>query len=84
MKEFHLKFMILTAGSRYSKVFTPETFSHIPTPQVKVVDTVGAGDAFTGAFIASILKNETWREAHQKAVERAAFVCTQSGAWSSE
>jgi fructokinase len=84
VKEFHLKFMILTAGSDYSKIFASETFSHIKTPKVKVVDTVGAGDAFTGVFISSILNGKPLFEAHQEAVERAAFICTKSGAWVTE
>ena len=79
--DFNLKFMIVTAGSDYSKIFTPETFSHIKTPKVEVADTVGAGDAFTGAFISSILDGKSLSESHQEAVNRAAFVCTQSGAW---
>jgi len=46
-----------------------------------VVDTVGAGDSFSGAFISSILTGKPLREAHEKAVKVAAYVCTQSGAW---
>ena len=84
VNEFKLKFMIVTAGSDYSKVFTPETCSHIKTPKVEVVDTVGAGDAFTGAFISSILSGKSLSEAHHEAVNRAAFVCTKSGAWVTE
>lgn len=45
------------------------------------VDTVGAGDAFTGAFIAAILQGKSLQEAHRSAVDRSAFVCTQPGAW---
>lgn len=81
VKEFNLKFMILTAGADYSTIFTPETQSHINTPKVKVVDTVGAGDSFTGAFISAILAGKSLSDAHQAAVDKAAFVCTKSGAW---
>lgn len=84
VKKFNLKFMILTAGEHYSKIFTPESTSHIKTPKVTVIDTVGAGDAFTGAFISSILNEESLSEAHSKAVNGAAFVCTKSGAWVKE
>ena len=61
-------------------VFTPGHVSFVDTPHVEVVDTVGAGDSFTGAFIASILKGKTPDEAHRKAVDVSAFVCTQHGA----
>lgn len=84
LKKFNLKFLILTAGADYSSIFTPDNLSYIKTPKVKVVDTVGAGDSFTGAFISSILDGKTLAEAHQTAVDRAAFVCTRAGAWVSE
>lgn len=84
VNEFNLRFLILTAGSAYSKVYTSETCSFIDTPKVEVVDTVGAGDAFTGAFISAIVNDRSLLEAHQAAVDRAAFVCTKSGAWVTE
>ena len=51
-----------------------------PTPRVDVADTVGAGDSFTAAFIASILKGKSVQEAHSLAVRTSAYVCTQKGA----
>ena len=84
VERFNLKYMILTAGDSYSKIFTSETSSYIKTPTVKVVDTVGAGDAFTGAFISSILEGKSLSDSHQAAVDRAAFVCSKSGAWVTE
>ena len=76
----HLKMLILTCGVNGSYVFTPGSMSFIATPKVKVADTVGAGDSFTGAFVASILKGLSVADAHQKAVNVSAFVCTQRGA----
>lgn len=81
MEKFDLKFMILTAGADYSLIVTPESDSLIRTPRVKVVDTVGAGDAFTGAFISAILSGKSFKEAHRFAVDRSASVCTHAGAW---
>ena len=77
---YHLKMLILTCGVNGSYVFTPGSMSFIATPKVKVADTVGAGDSFTGAFVASILKGLSVADAHQKAVNVSAFVCTQRGA----
>ncbi len=54
-----------------------EKFHSSPTPKVEVADTVGAGDSFTAAFIASILKGKSVPEAHHKAVATSAFVCIQ-------
>ena len=81
MKKYGLRYLVLTAGAEYSTIFSEEEVSTIPTPKVQVVDTVGAGDSFSGAFISSILTGKPLREAHEKAVKVAAYVCTQSGAW---
>lgn len=78
--KYNLKMLILTCGVNGSYVFTPGNVSFIETPKVEVADTVGAGDSFTGAFVASILKGKSVREAHELAVKVSAFVCTQNGA----
>lgn len=78
--KYNLKMLILTCGINGSYVFTPGNVSFQPTPKVEVADTVGAGDSFTAAFIANILKGCSVADAHKKAVETSAFVCTQKGA----
>jgi fructokinase len=78
--KYNLKMLILTCGINGSYVFTPGHVSFQPTPKVEVADTVGAGDSFTAAFIASILRGKSVSEAHRKAVETSAFVCTHKGA----
>lgn len=78
--KYNLKMLILTCGVNGSYVFTPGKVSFQPTPTVEVADTVGAGDSFTAAFIASILKGKSVEEAHSKAVQTSAFVCTKKGA----
>ena len=80
MKEYGLKILILTCGTRGSYVFHEGGMSFMDTPKVKVADTVGAGDSFTGAFVASLLNGESVVKAHAKAVEVSAFVCTMNGA----
>ena len=76
-----LKMVILTCGTEGSFVFSASgDESFISTPQVEVADTVGAGDSFTAAFIASLLRGFSVEDAHQRAVETAAYVCTQAGA----
>ena len=78
--KYNLKMLILTCGVNGSYVFTQGNVSYVPTPKVEVADTVGAGDSFTAAFIASILRGRTVPEAHRTAVAVSAFVCTQHGA----
>ena len=80
LETYGLKMLILTCGTDGSYVFTSDETSFQPTPKVQVADTVGAGDSFTGSFIASILKGKTIPEAHKRAVEVSAYVCTQNGA----
>lgn len=80
LEKYELKIVILTCGTNGSYVFTSENVSFQPTPIVDVEDTVGAGDSFTAAFIASIIKGSTVTQAHKRAVETSAFVCTRKGA----
>ena len=78
--KYNLRMLILTCGINGSYVFTPGHVSFQPTPSVEVADTVGAGDSFTAAFIASLLRGKSVAEAHKVAVETSAFVCTKNGA----
>jgi len=79
--KFNLKYIILTKGADCSLVFGQEgLISEIKTPKCDVVDTVGAGDSFTAAFVTAIFYGRTIREAHQIAVETAANVCGHKGA----
>ena len=80
LAKYNLKMLILTCGVNGSYVFTPGNISFVETPKVEVADTVGAGDSFTAAFVASILKGKPVGEAHRLAVEVSAYVCTQNGA----
>ena len=80
LAEYGLKMLVLTCGTNGSYVFAPGLTSFQETPKVTVADTVGAGDSFTGSFCAAILNGKHIEEAHKKAVEVSAFVCTQNGA----
>jgi len=77
---FSIDIVILTKGSEGSNIFSELNHSFLTTPKVKVEDTVGAGDAFTAAFVASYLNGESVETAHRHAVNVAAYVCTKKGA----
>jgi fructokinase len=77
---YNLDMVIETKGAIGSYVFTANETSYLDTPKVHVADTVGAGDSFTGTFVAALLCGESLRNAHQLAVEVSAYVCTQHGA----
>ena len=81
IERYNLRILVLTAGASYSTIYTVKEESTLQTPGVQVADTVGAGDAFSGALIISLLKGASLKEAHEFAVKTAAYVCTKEGAW---
>ena len=78
--KYNLDMLVLTCGTNGSLVFKPGQKSFLDTPKVTVADTVGAGDSFTGSFVASILLGKSVPQAHRTAVQVSAYVCTQNGA----
>lgn len=78
--KYNLDVLVLTCGINGSYVFTPGEMSFQTTPKVKVADTVGAGDSFTGSFCAALISGMPIAEAHKLAVDVSAYVCTQNGA----
>ena len=81
MDMYSLKYLIYTHGADFSEVYSADgEYSHIPTPKVSVADTVGAGDSFTAVFVTSLLKGDSLKDSHEKAVKVSAYVCTKNGA----
>jgi len=81
IEKYSLQQIIFTQGSVCSEIYDKSgLLSHLDTPKVEVVDTVGAGDSFTAAYTTSILNKKSVNEAHKLAVQISAWVCTQSGA----
>jgi ribokinase len=52
----------------------------LPAPKVDVVDTVAAGDAFVGAFAASLHRGLGLTGALQRAIAAGSLACTVPGA----
>jgi fructokinase len=44
--------VLMTDGGNGVEVITPGGQHHVPAPQIEVADTIGAGDAFSGGFLA--------------------------------
>lgn len=81
MDRFSLKYLIYTHGAEFSEIHASDgEVSRIDTPKVEVKDTVGAGDSFTAAFVASLISGQPLAQSHARAVEVSALVCTKSGA----
>lgn len=69
-----------TEGAKRSTVYRGEERSVLPTPDSPVEDTVGAGDAFTAALVAALVRGAPLARAHALAVEVSTFVCSRRGA----
>ncbi len=78
--QYSLRMVILTRGAAGSAVITSDFLDQRGVAEVEVVDTVGAGDAFTAAFVVALLRGVALGEAHRLAVEAAGYVCTLRGA----
>lgn len=77
---YHLRCVAVTRGDSGAIVLAGEVFSDLPGIKVDVVDTVGAGDAFTAALILGLLGGKDIQEVNRRAIEVASFVCSQAGA----
>jgi fructokinase len=79
LKNFNLKMVALTKGVNGSVLYDRDRFSIHPGYTVNVLDTVGAGDAFTAAMAIGILKGHELDRINERANQIASYVCTQSG-----
>lgn len=79
LERYNLKMVILTCGINGSYIITPESVSFRETPQVKIGDTVGAGDSFTATFCSALFYGKNISKVHELAVEVSAYVCSQYG-----
>lgn len=84
------RIVLVTRGPRDAVVVTPSDAELVPSVPVEVVDTIGAGDAFSGAFLAwwqrerldraALDRREAVLEATGFACRVAARTCERAGA----
>lgn len=79
-QRFTLDTVILTLGASGSRVWCDGVWTREPGRTVSVIDTVGAGDSFTAAFLMGRLLGWSVPASVRLATDIAAYVCTQSGA----
>lgn len=79
-QKFSLQLVALTRGPAGSLLFQGGKWSDCPSQLVEIVDTVGAGDAFTAALAMGLLCKMDLDEMNQFADEVAGYVCSHAGA----
>ena len=80
MARYGLRLVIMTRGADGSEVITADEVIPQGTGDVEVVDTVGAGDSFTAAFVVAYLRGDSLADAQRLASETASYVCSRKGA----
>lgn len=71
--------VVLKRGSAGALLATHEGMQHIPSFRVNVVDTTGAGDAFSGALVVAIAEGKPLPEAVRLANAAGAITVTRVG-----
>ena len=80
IKRFKLDLVALTLGERGSVLITSEK-KHVEAGyKIEVVDTVGAGDAFSAAILIGYLRGWGLGRLSRVANELGSFICTRPGA----
>ncbi|HEY1789707.1 MAG TPA: carbohydrate kinase [Verrucomicrobiae bacterium] len=79
-ERFDLLLVAFTRGERGSLLYQRGEWSDRPGQKLHIVDTVGAGDAFTAALVMGLLNQFSLEDIHQIASDVATFVCSQPGA----
>jgi ribokinase len=72
--------VVITLGAAGAVVADEESATHLPAPEVDVVDTTGAGDAFVGALAVKLARGASLEEAASYAVRAGAAAVTKEGA----
>ncbi len=80
-----IHYIITTLGNKGCLIFDGEKdeFLEIPTPKVKAIDTVGAGDCFIGVLASMLSKGESILNAVKLATIAASIAVTKKGAQAS-
>jgi len=78
-ERWQLRAVALTRGAQGSALLTEHGWSEHPGVRVTVVDTIGAGDAFTAAMTIGLLSGWALDDVNAQANRVAAFVASNTG-----
>jgi fructokinase len=79
MSRFDLRLGALTCGADGAVIMAGNEESTYPAVPTKVVDTVGAGDAFTATVVSDFLRGRKLVDINRHANAVASYVCSQPG-----
>lgn len=71
----------ITLGSKGAVIAYKKEILYFPTSDIKVVDTLGAGDTFIGTFMARFILGDSLEISGKKATDAAENICLQVGGW---
>jgi len=80
LREFKLRMVCVTMGAKGCVLRTTRRRVVSPGVKVKVVDTIGSGDAFTAAMVNRLLRRRPLEEVADFANRVGAFVASKAGA----
>ncbi len=80
LEKMELDLVVMTRGAKGAVLILPDETVHQAGIPTEVRDTVGAGDAFTAAFLLGLLRGHDSAAILRMACERASQVCSMSGA----
>ena len=80
LRDLGVEAVALTLGADGVLVCDAEGVEHVPAAPAKVVDTVGAGDCFSGVLAVGMAEGMSLRAAARFAVCAAALSCEKNGA----
>ncbi len=79
-QRFQLRCIALTRGAEGAILMCGSAVSDLRGIEVAVIDTVGAGDAFTAAMTLGLLDGRDIDQINRNAIAVASYVCSRSGA----
>jgi fructokinase len=79
-EKFGLRLVCVTRGARGSLMIGENETTEHPGFEIKVADTVGAGDAFTAALVHHFLRGASLAEMSEAANQWGSWVASQVGA----
>ena len=80
IERYRLDALALTKGADGALLYARGNWSELPSEAIELVDTVGAGDAYTAAMALGLANGSDAEAINRNAIKVSSYVCTQPGA----